>query len=164
MVGSHNLSNRTLNASDGYSQINNAPQFKHIDNIYSDRLRQFTDEGQYRDFNLPRFYDKARIDHSKDDGDVAKGYISLKVHSVPDLKRPLFRDLIPNLNSDDWHDTSKGVNFGPSWSTHWFKFNAKVPDSWVKEVVVLLNRDGNNEGLVYPVDGELSKAFTGGGE
>ncbi|GMM37947.1 alpha-mannosidase [Saccharomycopsis crataegensis] len=164
MVGSHNLSNRTSNASDGYSQINNAPQFKHIDNIYSDRLRQFTDEGQYRDFNLPRFYDKARIDHSKDDGDVAKGYISLKVHSVPDLKRPLFRDLIPNLNSDDWHDTSKGANFGPSWSTHWFKINAKVPDSWVKEDVVLLNWDGNNEGLVYTVDGEPLQAFTGGGE
>lgn len=151
-------------AATSYPQLNNAPLFKHVDNIYQDRINQFIDEGQYRAFNLPKFYERAKIDNQKDTNDTSKGYINLQVHSVPDLQRPLFRNIIPNLSDDDWKSTTKGASFGPSWSTHWFKITAKVPDDWLDEEQVLLNWDCDNEGLVYTTEGEPLQAFTGGGE
>ena len=46
------------------------PQFKPVQGIYENRLRQFIDTGgDYHDLNLPKFYDKKRIsldhDHVK---------------------------------------------------------------------------------------------------
>lgn len=139
-----------------YATINNDPVFKHVDNIYTDRLRQFIDPGgAYAAFNLPRFYDRERVDDEE--------HILLLHHAVPDMGRPLFRDLIPNLEDSDWLPAHKGDTFGPSWTTHWFKVTINVPQKWLPNQV-LLNWDCGNEGLVYSPDGEPLQAFTGGGE
>ncbi|KAM9935673.1 hypothetical protein OXX80_004776, partial [Metschnikowia pulcherrima] len=73
-----------------YDAINLQPNFKPIDNLFLNRLRQFTDEGAYKSLNLPKFYDHDRVDSNTD-------AIDLKVWRVPDengkTARPLFRDI-----------------------------------------------------------------------
>ncbi len=143
-----------------YSVLNNTPVPHKVDSIYENRLRQFTDEGEYRNVSLPKFYDKARIDNQSPKND-SDGFIKSEVYSVPGLDRPLFKEAIKNAT---WRDTHKGESFGPSWSTHWFRIHVKIPDSWSKEKQILLNWDCNNEGLIFTKTGLALQAFTGGNE
>lgn len=118
---------------------------KKIDSLYQGRIRQFTDpNGQYRDLNLAGFLDRARIN----DGD----HVRLEVYSVPDLKRPLFKDAIADA---DWKEASIGQSFGPSWSTHWFKVEVLVPPEWKAKYhePVLFDFDSSDEGFLYLEDG-----------
>ncbi|KAH3675991.1 hypothetical protein WICMUC_002287 [Wickerhamomyces mucosus] len=143
-----------------YDTINSAPVPKQIDSIYENRLRLFLDEGQYRDLNLPKFYDKARIDNTKDENDLSKGFIEYVVHEVDDPQdRPLFKDIKPHFK---FRPAKKGDVFGPSWKTFWFKFHVRVPKDWLNEKEVWLQWDSGNEGLIYTEDGLPLQAFTGG--
>ncbi|KAI5954900.1 AMS1 [Candida jiufengensis] len=141
----------------GYDNYNLQPNFKPIDHLYDDRLRQFTNTGgQYSNLNLPKFYDIKR-----------KEIGNLKSWKVPDDKnsktqRPLFR----NIKFDDinWENINLGYNFGPSWKTFWVKFNLDIPEDWLKYEGLEIEWDSNSEALIYNSKGLPLQAFTGGGD
>lgn len=141
-----------------YDQFNLQPTFKPIDNLFLNRLRQFTDGGRYVRLNLPKFYDIERVDSNSD-------AIDLQVWRVPDedgkTARPLFRDI--DFENIDWRPARKGDNFGPSWKTFWFKIEWTIPDKWLKNADEIdFDWDCSNEGLIYSLDGVPLQAFTGG--
>ncbi|ODV93429.1 hypothetical protein PACTADRAFT_52017 [Pachysolen tannophilus NRRL Y-2460] len=150
--------------SDSYAKLNNNPQFHEVDRLFEDRLRQFIDKnGGYKDLNLPKFYDRGRIDKKKqhDDDQI---YIGLQVYSVPNLQRPLFKEVIPEKLSE-FKSSSKGDSFGPGWATFWFRITFKISQSWIDaKQQILFEWDCGNEGLIYSKEGVPQQALTGGGE
>ncbi|KAJ8143325.1 hypothetical protein OY671_003535 [Metschnikowia pulcherrima] len=141
-----------------YDAINLQPNFKPIDNLFLNRLRQFTDEGAYKSLNLPKFYDHDRVDSNTD-------AIDLKVWRVPDengkTARPLFRDI--DFASIEWSAARKGDNFGPSWKTFWFRIEWEIPQGWLAAAdEIHFDWDCSNEGLIYSAEGTPLQAFTGG--
>lgn len=87
-------------------------------------------------------------------------HIKLSVYSPPDLSRPTFKE----ATSNKFKETKVGASFGPSWSTHWFKIELKVPSDLLKKELLELHWDANNEGLIWTQDGEPIQGLTGGGE
>jgi alpha-mannosidase len=141
-------------ASSSYPQLAIRPVGKQITHIYRDRLRQFTDNGQYREQGLmAKLYD-GRLS--------GKDYIKLSVWDAPDLTRPTFKEATQKENV--YRKTQVGESFGPSWSTHWFKVQFKLPYEWTYKSQVELHWDANNEGLVWTEDGRPLQGLTGGGE
>ncbi|OBA24235.1 hypothetical protein METBIDRAFT_30558 [Metschnikowia bicuspidata var. bicuspidata NRRL YB-4993] len=141
-----------------YDSINLQPNFKPIDNLFLNRLRQFTDGGRYLSLNLPKFYDLERVDSNTD-------AIDLKVWRVPDengkTARPLFRDI--KFDEIEWKNAKKGDNYGPSWKTFWFRIEWKIPESWISAAEEIdFDWDCSNEGLIYDSHGTPLQAFTGG--
>jgi alpha-mannosidase len=55
------------------------------------------------------------------------------------------------------------VSFGPTWSTHWFHLEAKIPKEWAGERVDLI-WDSNSEAMIWDEKGNTLQAFTGGGD
>ena len=53
---------------------------------------------------------------------------------------------------------------GPSWSTHWFRLQVKVPPDLRDKERLELHWDADNEGLVWTEHGEPLQGLTGGGE
>jgi alpha-mannosidase len=136
---------------DGYARLNNSPVPRKIQNLYEGRINQFTDRwGQYGDLNLPHFYDRSRSDK--------RDYLRLEVYSVPNLKRPPFEEAIRTAR---WHTTTKGNSFGPSWSTHWFRINIRIPSDWKYAEQVLFEWNCGNEGLIYTNDGKVVVGLSG---
>ena len=128
------------------------PVGKKITSIYTDRLRQFLDNGQYKQQGL-----RAKFYHNIcDSSDNCK----LSVYSPPNLSRPTFED----ATSHTFKKTRVGESFGPSWSTHWFKVELTVPKDMVKGEHLEFHWDASNEGLVWTEDGEPLQGLTGGGE
>lgn len=135
-----------------YPQLNFTPKGRQIRDIYQDRLRQFTAQGQYESKNLRSMFINDREDSSE--------YVKLQVHSIPDLKRIPFEEAVKG----EFKKTSKGQSFGPSWSTHWFKVRITVPTRMLKQERLEFHWDGNCEGLVWTKEGEPVQGLTGGGE
>lgn len=145
-----------------YEKHNLQPNFKPIDHLFQDRLRQFIDGGKYRDLNLPKFYDFDRVDTNTE-------YINIKSYKVPDGKngktqRPLFKDI--NWDEVKWQDSNKGDSFGPSWKTFWFKVELSIPSEWLskKPEAIEFQWDSNNEAMICNDKGLPLQAFTGGNE
>lgn len=136
----------------GYPQLAEGPVGKQIDSIYRDRLRQFTDGGQYRDQGLVAKLDEGRASGSD--------WVKLSVYSPPNLSRPTFKD----ATSHTFHSTRVGESFGPSWSTHWFKVQLTVPPELVKKEHLEFVWDANNEGMIWTTEGDVVHGLTGGGE
>ncbi|KAI9728838.1 MAG: Glycoside hydrolase, 38 vacuolar alpha mannosidase [Cirrosporium novae-zelandiae] len=135
-----------------YPKLASHPVGKPIQRIYEDRLRQFTGGGQYAGQNLLSKMYEGRASG----GDSVK----LSVYSPPDLTRPTFKD----ATSHSFKATKVGESFGPSWSTHWFKVQLKVPQDLLKKKQLELHWDANNEGMVWTEDGVPLQGLTGGGE
>lgn len=139
----------------GYDSINLQPNFKPIDHLYDDRLRQFTNTGgQFHNLNLPKFYDI----HRKEIG-------NLKSWRVPDdedgkTQRPLFKDI--DFDDIKWDNIGLGYNFGPSWKTFWVKFELEIPEEWLKYEGLEVEWDLSSEALIYNSKGLPLQAFTGG--
>lgn len=133
-----------------YPLRNTAPVFKKVQSIYENRLRIFTSDGQYKSLNLPNFYDR-KVESSKDN-------ISLEVYSVPNMERPLFKDVVPIAK---WRPTERGESFGPSWSTHWFRINITIPQDWADAEQVIFKWDAGNEGMIYHADGTIVVGLSG---
>lgn len=133
-----------------YPLLNEHPVGKKVQSIYENRLRIFTATGEYEKINLPHFYDRHVISTSAN--------VKLEVYSVPNVKRPLFKDAIPAAK---WRATEKGESFGPSWTTHWFKVNIKVPTEWKDAESVIFRWDCGNEGLIFTEDGEAVVGLSG---
>ena len=55
-----------------------------------------------------------------------------------------------------------GDIFGPSWSTHWFRVDMRVPDDWVGvEGPLLFSWDSGSEAMVWSVDGQPQQVRCG---
>ena len=87
-------------------------------------------------------------------------HLKLSVFSPPDLSRPTFRE----ATSKQFKETKVGASFGPSWSTHWFRIELRVPPNLLRKEQLELHWDADNEGLVWTEDGEPVQGLTGGGE
>jgi alpha-mannosidase len=59
----------------------------------------------------------------------------------------------------EFRPTQAGEKFGPPWSTHWFRVEMNVPQTWRGKEVHLL-WDSVSEGLIY-LDGQPVQALTG---
>lgn len=135
-----------------YPKLVERPVGQHIKNIYTDRLRQFTDEGLYKEDGLASKYYNAVVSDSS--------HVKLSVYSPPDLSRPTFEE----ATSHEFKPTSVGNSFGPSWSTHWFRIHLTVPSHLLKEERLEFHWDANNEGMVWTEYGHPLQGLTGGGE
>lgn len=69
-----------------YPKLNFTPKGQQIRNIYQDRIKQFTSEGQYASKNLRSMWNH--------DSESSSDYVKLESYSVPDLARPLFKEAI----------------------------------------------------------------------
>lgn len=130
-----------------YPLYNHDPKGHEIRHLFTDRLNNFDDAGQYAAFNLRAMLDFARSDTS----------VSLKVWSAPGRSRPLFKEAVKN----SFTTTAKGASFGPSWTTHWFLVEMQVPREWEYEKIQFeFNCDC--EAMVHNTDGEPLQGLTGG--
>jgi alpha-mannosidase len=137
-----------------YPRLAERPKGKQIHHIYRDRLRQFTDNGQYKEQGLlAKLYD-GRLS--------GEPHVKLHVWSAPDLSRPTFKEATAKEN--DYRPAKKGDTFGPSWSTHWFKLQFKIPYEWTYKSRVELHWDSNSEAMIWTEDGKPLQGLTGGGE
>ncbi|KAF1999318.1 glycoside hydrolase family 38 protein [Amniculicola lignicola CBS 123094] len=128
------------------------PVGQQIRHIYQDRLRQFTDGGQYREQGLLPKLTEARA--------AGEPHVKLSVYSPPNLSRPTFKD----ATSHTFRHTKVGEAFGPSWSTHWFKVQLTIPKDVASHDHLEFVWDANNEGLIWLEDGDVVHGLTGGGE
>lgn len=140
-----------------YSHFNNEPVAKRVNNLFTDRLRQFTSDGEYRSLNLPAFYERERLD--------GKNHVAIETYAVSDLRRPLFKDALKEADGH-WKPAKKGSEYGPSWATHWFKIQVCVPPEWKKNYykkgdLVVFNWNLNCEGLVFSESGEALIGLSG---
>lgn len=87
-------------------------------------------------------------------------HVELEVYSPPDLQRPLFDQVV----KEKFKPTKQYEQFGPSWSTHWFRITLTVPEKLQKEDHLEFHWDANNEGCVYDEHGQPLQGLTGGGE
>ena len=135
-----------------YPKLSAGPVGQQIHSIYKDRLGQFSSGGQYAGQNLLAALYEGRAS--------GPDHVKLSVYSPPDLARPTFKEATKN----EFKAAKVGDSFGPSWSTHWFKVELKVPESLMKKEQLELHWDANNEGLVWSEAGEPLQGLTGGGE
>ncbi|KAG0297906.1 Glycoside hydrolase, 38 vacuolar alpha mannosidase [Linnemannia gamsii] len=120
------------------------PRF--LRSITLDRANKFVSTEFYTDVNLySKLYKKRSADA-----------VELSVYSVPDLKRITFE----KATKQSFHPTSTGTNYGPSWSTHWFKLKITVPKDWAGEHVELL-WDSSSEAMIWSTDGIPRQGLTG---
>src|SRR5271169_4700532 len=93
---------------------------------------------------------------------IASGepHVKLSVYSVPDLARPTFKE----ATSHQFNPTKVGKSFGPSWSTHWFEVQLRVPSEFCKKEHLEFHWDSNSEAMVWTHDGNTLQGLTGGGE
>ncbi len=87
-------------------------------------------------------------------------FVKLSVYSPPNLSRPNFKD----ATSNEFKATKVSESFGPSWSTHWFRIELKVPSNLVNKEQLEFHWDADNEGLIWSEEGEPLQGLTGGGE
>lgn len=153
--------------SDG--RINYDPQFKPVQNIYEDRLRQFTDGGgDYHDLNLTKFYDRERISLDQNHVKVEWYQVPFEKGTSPVSpdKRPSWASIISKDKKGElnFQPAYKGQPFGPSWSTTWFKVHLSVPQEWVDtQIQLVFDFNCNNEGVVIDPNTLLpATAFSGG--
>lgn len=117
-----------------------------IPRIYLDRLDKFISSSSYTSVNL---YGKL-VEYQSTDG------IELFVHSVKnedtsnddsdgnENKNPSFNAIV----NRDFRSAKAGEEFGPTWSTHWFKVIVKIPKA-LDGKAVYLHWKIDTEALVY---------------
>ncbi|KAI7899040.1 glycosyl hydrolases family 38 N-terminal domain-containing protein [Cokeromyces recurvatus] len=129
-------------------QVLNHPKL--IKSIAIDRCSNFISAGANgNDINLLSQLYRARTN--------SNDYISIMVYSVPDLKRITFEEAI----QQDFRPTHVGEWFGPSWSTHWFHVQIKIPKEFVGEEVQLI-WNADNEAMIWSMEGVPLQGLTGG--
>lgn len=108
-----------------------------------ERAEKFVSSMYFKDINLHgRLYPKVQpVD-------------SISHYAAPD------RITVDNAMKQIYQPCSIGQSFGPSWSTHWFRVELKIPKSWVEhEVYFLWNSD--SEAMIWydgqPVQGLSSQ-------
>lgn len=153
MGGEQNIRMAPTSAA-SYPKLAERPKGKQIHHIYRDRLRQFTDNGQYKQQGLmAKLYD---------DRLSGEPHIRLEVWDAPGQSRPTFEEATSKDN--EYKPAKKGDWFGPSWTTHWFRLTFKLPYEWIYKPRVELHWDSNSEAMVWTNDGKPLQGLTGGGE
>lgn len=137
-----------------YDRTNHQPNFKPVDHLFDDRLRQFTNTGgEFVDLNLPKFYTLE-----------SREIPNLQSYRVPDVDgktaRPLFKDI--DFDNVNWEHIGIGYQFGPSWKSFWVKFEVEIPEDWLKHEIIELEWDLSSEAMILNEKGFPLQAFTGG--
>lgn len=89
--------------------------------------------------------------------------IKLTYWSAPGRSKPTFEEAIRNLNGKG-KEAKKGMEFGPSWTNHWFKVVLKIPSSWQDYERVQFEFDNSAEAMIFTTDGLPLQGITGGFE
>src|SRR5436853_1944874 len=89
-----------------FRHVKDGMMLKHIE-ITKRRLRQFASEAGLRGRIYPR-----------------RAPVGLKVYSAPD--RIPFDEALRG----EYRAAQVGEQFGPVWSTHWFRVDISIPDDW----------------------------------
>ncbi|KAG0237650.1 Glycoside hydrolase, 38 vacuolar alpha mannosidase [Actinomortierella wolfii] len=124
------------------------PRF--LRSITLQRAAQFISDQPFGDVNLSAHLYSHRS---------TEAITHLSVYSVPDLKRISFKEAVA---SNEYRPTRVGAQFGPTWSTHWFKLSIDVPKEWAGQAIELL-WDANCEAMVWSMDGIPLQGLTGDG-
>lgn len=82
--------------------------------------------------------------------------VKLAKYSVPGLDRITFKEAMKG----NYQDTKVGVTLGPTWSTHWFRVDIKVPLQFAGKRVSLVF-DPDCEAMVWSDSGETLMGITG---
>ncbi|KAJ2656985.1 Glycoside hydrolase, 38 vacuolar alpha mannosidase [Coemansia sp. RSA 1200] len=118
--------------------------------ITKNRISNFTDDNQWKDVNIQSVLFDQRVS--------GKPHVKLEVWSAPGQERPSFSHAVKQTYSP----AKVGQDFGPSWTTHWFRVTATIPDSFEGKPVQFLF-DSNSEAMVWSADGAPIMGLTGGG-
>jgi alpha-mannosidase len=89
-------------------------------------------------------------------------HVKLFVWHAPGRTRPTFQEAIHPAN--EYKETAIGQEFGPSWSTHWFKVYLRLPTTIRNTDHIELHWDCNNEATIWTHDGQPLQGLTGRGE
>jgi len=116
--------------------------------ILLDRFDKFTSDIYYTDVNF-----KSKVYPER------KPIEEVLYYSVPGLDRIPFSELNTNLFKPIKERPNK--TFGPSWSTHWFILNIKVPKEWQGKGVHLV-WDSSSEAMIFDTKGLPIQGLTGG--
>ncbi|PMD32478.1 glycoside hydrolase family 38 protein [Hyaloscypha variabilis F] len=132
-----------------------APVGKRITSLYKKRLDNFFTPGQWEKVNL--------LAALKDGVYSGPENIKLAVWHATGTTRPTFKEATEKSNP--YKETQTGENFGPSWTTHWFRASLTVPKELCQEdTPVELHWDCDNEATVWSEKGEPLQGLTGRGE
>lgn len=91
-----------------------------------------------------------------------RGRLYPKVQSVISITHFAASGRIPvnEAMKQEYKPCSVGQSFGPSWSTHWFRVEIEIPESWIEHEVYFL-WNSNSEAMVWcdahPVQGLSSE-------
>ncbi|KAI9591192.1 galactose mutarotase-like domain-containing protein [Syncephalis fuscata] len=119
--------------------------------ITLERFTRFTQTEMFSDVNLYSQFTKKQVRGGDN--------VRMWVNSIPNLKRVPFDEAV----SGKFKETSVGSEwFGPTWSTHWFRVEVKVPKDWSSEEEVQYWFDAGNEAMVWSEDGTPLHGLTGG--
>lgn len=173
----HNTHTHTNDISNGYPQLRESPTFKTVDSIYENRLRQFIDEGQYRELNLPKFYNRERLTLANSSKPSKSEEVGIWVDkwSAPGLSKPLYNKVIPSkLDEFETFNPKKTISMSPKWSSHWLKIHIRILKSWYDEVskgkskergeVLTFLFDAGCEAMIFDQNGCPLQGLTGEGE
>ncbi|KAJ7106801.1 hypothetical protein C8R43DRAFT_207591 [Mycena crocata] len=150
--GGQNTSNGGQNsttAAQNYPTLNPSPGAKWIKRLTQDRLGQFNG-GHFGDVNLG-----AALFVRKESGE---GWVDLRVWSAPGLTKPTFAEAM----KQEFRPASKGEQFGPSWTNHWWKVTLHIPEEWEEYERVQFEFDPGCEAMIMDTDGTPLQGITGG--
>ncbi|KAJ9103142.1 hypothetical protein QFC21_002564 [Naganishia friedmannii] len=139
----------------GYPTTNFDAKPKHVRDLTRDRLNQFLG-GHFSSQNLSALLFAHRIDSQSHPANIKLTY-----WSAPGRSKPGFEEAIKNLNGRG-KEARKGMEFGPSWTNHWFKVVVKIPSSWQDYERVQFEFDGSGEAMVFTTEGLPLQGLTGG--
>lgn len=133
---------------DHYPRYSIGPKGYHAQKVYDQHLDILDATKQYESMNLNTMMDVAKS------SDCAQ----LKVWSAPGLDRPLFKDIVDKV----FRPVQLNDQFGPSWSSHWFKVDVTIPQEWKSFSSFEFQFDCECEGAIYNLEGDVLQGLTGG--
>ncbi|KAI8331324.1 glycosyl hydrolases family 38 N-terminal domain-containing protein [Chlamydoabsidia padenii] len=126
--------------------VDNTPKIPR--NINQSRINNFlAGNGQFYSMGIHKGLWKTR--HS------GAPHVQLSYYSVPDMREAIGQTFTPFEQHQH--------NFGPSWSTHWFKILVTIPDA-LESLPVVFQWDMESEGLIWSEDGVPLQGLTGGSD
>lgn len=118
--------------------------------IYLSRCEKFLSPSHYPDANIHNHVYRARDSTA----------VSLEAWSVPFNAHgpppPLFREAMTQAS---FLPTLVGAEFGPSWSTHWFRVTIALPKGWEDQSPIFRWSSGS-EALVFSCDGHVLQGLS----
>ncbi|KAJ5689862.1 hypothetical protein N7462_004254 [Penicillium macrosclerotiorum] len=147
-------SNRADDCPQSYPLRPSRPVGKRIARLDKDRLAQLYSPGQWEKVNL-----LAMLNEGVYSG---QPHVRLFVWHAPNGARPTFNEA--THTSIEYQETMTGENFGPSWSTHWFKVYLQLPPEVCNKKHVEFHWDCNNEATLWTENGRPLQGLTGRGE